>query len=615
MNKHGTQSVSTQDSPAAIAIRAALVRADTALRSFRDAGYGLGDAVAEAVDNAIQAGAKQVHIDWIGEDVQEGRSRKGAFEVQSLAMADDGVGIPPDLLPHVLTVGFSTRYGSRDGIGRFGVGFKLASLSQARRLEVYTMPAFLKSVEQKNADGSKTWSFAEPNIEKRVFMVYLDLDEIETGAQEFYEAKEVTGFPAEFEHLVEGADSGTMIVWRKTDRLNAKGVSYRERPDEKLRELVQFLSRTYRVYIDRGFKIFVNRSTEPLTLYDPTFTLENPFANKLGEPDSMACEPVDDGSIKIDGHEVVWRVTLTPKVTRLKEGGGGVKGPKGDLQFEKLRIPDNQGKVSFLRYGREISYTVVPWLLPGGVDKVDRYIGIEVSFPPALDEYFQVRHIKRGAEPVDKLREELRKKLDKPVRTARKRIRDFWAEVKTNEPKPPDDVSGGRDTAETVAAGAETGMPTGKGGQEVTRDQENEALIQAAKEIGITDPQQQQEFATQAKQKPVLAIDTQWPGKGLLDIEHLSTTVVVKINRKHPFIQQVYLPIREAVERQAEGLDTHQVTRILEAAADGIDLLLFAYAKAENMSKTPEADYGELREDWGKFAAVYLSRRQEVKVE
>jgi hypothetical protein len=449
-------------------------------------------------------------------------------------------------------------------------------------------------------------------------MTHLDLDEIEKGEQKFYTVEEVADFPDEYRHLMNGFDNGTLIVWRKTDRLNGISKSYKEKIDEKLRHLAPFLSRAYRVYIDKGLEIYVDGATLPLHPYDPTFTIDNPLANELGAGEDMRGELVQDGKVMVDGWIVDWRVTLTPKVTRLFSGGGGVQGPKGDKQFDKLQIPDNAGKISFLRHGREISYAVVPKMLKSdssGIGRVDRYVGIEVSFPPALDEYFQVKHIKRGAEPIDKLREELKTALEKPVDTARKRIRHLWDDTKkSSQSQSPSDVSGGRTDVENVAQGAEPGMPTGKGGQTVTPDQETQALRDAAIEVGIIDEQKQSEFIAAAKQKPIVAVDTPWPGKGLLDIEHLTHTILVHINRKHPFIQQVYLPLKDASDRQCEGLNSDTIATLLKEAVDGMDLLLFAYAKAENQSKTPEEDYGELREDWGKFAAVYIKRRAEVSV-
>src|SRR5687768_3988207 len=137
------------------AVPAELIKADTALRSFRDGGYILADAVGEMVDNSQQSGATKIHINWkVSESVAgSGKSKAAQRQVEWFAVGDDGSGIPAELLAHVLTVGFSTRYGNRDGIGRFGVGFKLASISQAKRIEIYTRPAFLKATKTKLTDG------------------------------------------------------------------------------------------------------------------------------------------------------------------------------------------------------------------------------------------------------------------------------------------------------------------------------------------------------------------------------------------------------------------------------------------------------------------------------
>ncbi|MGC0423326.1 ATP-binding protein [Embleya sp. AB8] len=46
------------------------------------------------------------------------------------------IGCPSGTLV-VLSMGFSNRYGRRDGLGRFGVGLKLAGLSLGKRIDVY----------------------------------------------------------------------------------------------------------------------------------------------------------------------------------------------------------------------------------------------------------------------------------------------------------------------------------------------------------------------------------------------------------------------------------------------------------------------------------------------
>jgi hypothetical protein len=592
--------------------KAELVKADTALRSFRDGGYTLADAIGEIVDNSKEAGASEIRLDWTEEDVKVGKN-KTHRELTALALADNGAGIPENILAHTLTVGFSTRYGSRAGIGRFGVGFKLGALSQARRLEIYTCPTYLSSTQEKGEDGSPRWVSSDRNTEGRIFMSYFDLDEIEAGNQSFYDTKEVEAFPEEFAGLMKNYKSGTLIVLRKPDRINLEQ-AYSDRLEDKLNQLHFFLARAYRVFIDGGLKIFTRRTAnKPLPPHDPTFQLENPIATELLGADIRG-EEVEKGSFMVDEHEVSWIVTLCPKEARPESGSGGEVDAQGK-SLKQLRIPDNEGKLSFLRHSREISYTTVPKMLPDGVQALDRYIGIEIRFPPALDEYFQVRHIKRGVEPVEKLRERLKQEIKKPVQTARNRVRKHWADnTKANAQATGTDVSGGRGDVEALVKGANSAMPTGRAGENVTPSKEETELRSAAESAGITDKKEQDKFVERARQNPIVSLDKEWPGKGLVDIEHLNRTVLVQINRRHPFIQEVYLPLKAALEKGAESLDPHAAMELLRRATKGFDLLLFAYAKAENMNPDPEKEFSELREDWGKFAALFLRRLDEVTV-
>jgi hypothetical protein len=244
---------------------------------------------------------------------------------------------------------------------------------------------------------------------------------------------------------------------------------------------------------------------------------------------------------------------------------------------------------------------------------LDRFITVEVWFPPALDEYFRVRHVKRGVEPVDKLRAQLRMTLKKPVESARRRIRAVWG----RSASPRGSVTatlGRRNAAEEAVKAVAPRLTAGQAGQTMTQEATRQALDKVAREIGITDEKERADFVEQAEQKPVVSFDTEWRGKGMLDIEHLNRTVVVAINRRHPFIRHTYLPLRDALDKGVDQLEPFQVHGLLENAANGIDLLFFAYAKAENMSPTPDEDYEELREDWGKFASVFLRDMKRVDI-
>lgn len=96
------------------------------MESLRDIGYDLPAAVADLVDNSVDADAENVWVD-VGHDSQGGWIR----------IADDGVGMTERQLDEAMRYGSSRAYGPAD-LGHFGLGLKTASLSQGRRLTVAT---------------------------------------------------------------------------------------------------------------------------------------------------------------------------------------------------------------------------------------------------------------------------------------------------------------------------------------------------------------------------------------------------------------------------------------------------------------------------------------------
>lgn len=94
--------------------------------SLRDIGYDLSAAVADLVDNSLDADAEDIRID-VGHDLDGGWIR----------IADDGVGMTERQLEEAMRYGSSRSYGPTD-LGHFGLGLKTASLSQGRRLTVAT---------------------------------------------------------------------------------------------------------------------------------------------------------------------------------------------------------------------------------------------------------------------------------------------------------------------------------------------------------------------------------------------------------------------------------------------------------------------------------------------
>lgn len=97
--------------------------------SLRDVGYDFPAAVADLVDNSISAGASRIDVvvEFEGDDSR-------------VFIADDGCGMTTNGLHEALRFGSRSTYEGGD-LGRYGLGLKTASLSQARRLTVVSRRA------------------------------------------------------------------------------------------------------------------------------------------------------------------------------------------------------------------------------------------------------------------------------------------------------------------------------------------------------------------------------------------------------------------------------------------------------------------------------------------
>ena len=87
--------------------------------------YALEAAIADLVDNSIDAGAPHVLVRFV---------RRGARLV-SLCVVDNGHGMRDAELEHAMALGKRRDYEASD-LGHFGLGLKAASLGQARSLTV-----------------------------------------------------------------------------------------------------------------------------------------------------------------------------------------------------------------------------------------------------------------------------------------------------------------------------------------------------------------------------------------------------------------------------------------------------------------------------------------------
>ncbi|MFD6351877.1 ATP-binding protein [Nocardia tengchongensis] len=95
------------------------------MEALSSQGYGFEAAIADLVDNSIDAGAKDVVIHFL----------RSGDRLVSLLVIDDGCGMTDDELDVAMTVGGRRNYSST-ALGMFGTGLKSASLSHAAAVTV-----------------------------------------------------------------------------------------------------------------------------------------------------------------------------------------------------------------------------------------------------------------------------------------------------------------------------------------------------------------------------------------------------------------------------------------------------------------------------------------------
>ena len=165
------------------------------VKAMRDSGYrNAAYAIAELIDNAIQAGATQVEL-LCGERRQLVRQRERT-QVSEIAVLDNGSGMSADVLRMALQFGNGTRLDDRSGIGRFGMGLPNSSISQARRVDV--------------------WSWQD-GVENAIH-TYLDIDEIIGGKLSQVPQPQFKAVPEIWRTIGTCFEqAGTLVVWSTID--------------------------------------------------------------------------------------------------------------------------------------------------------------------------------------------------------------------------------------------------------------------------------------------------------------------------------------------------------------------------------------------------------------
>lgn len=359
-----------------------LIVPENFIQATRDSGYkSLASAIAELVDNAFESEADRV-------DITLAKDESLASGDVRVVIADNGKGMDARTLRHSLQFGWSSRFNQRNSFGRYGMGLPNASLSQARRVQIWT-----------SIDG------------RRSLMSYLDIDEVLKEGSTISSPIRVS--MSEFLRLTTYR-RGTVIVWQNCDRLKNLSIG------PLCKKLHRELGRIFRYQIWAGKKIMVN--SEILKTSDPLFletSLADSSAHVYGTDLTFEVEVPDSSANQTSC--VTVRFSELP-IRHWHHLPNKEKSAKG--------ITKNAG-VSIVRAGREID---VGWFFMGQKRKenYDDWWRCEVKFAPVLDELFGVTHNKQEIHPTELLLGILAPDMERIARELNLRARQAFLEVKSD---------------------------------------------------------------------------------------------------------------------------------------------------------------------------------------
>lgn len=588
---------------------ASFIPPDLAIQAMRDNGYkNTAYALAELIDNSVQANAKSVEIICV-ETVQQINQRH-LKRLAMIAVLDDGDGMTGLVLRKALQFGNGTRLNDRSGIGRFGMGLPNASISQAARVDIWT------------------WQNGPDNA----LHSYLDVDEIRQRKLRDVPLPQPSSVPEEWRSRAEGlGTSGTIVVWSKlgADRMTWKGAK------ATLRNTGWLLGRIHRRFInDKSLSINLVGGEDgaleknQVTINDPMYLLPAPTlpAPYNAEPmfEHVLDEPI---SVEVNGEVFEVRTSYSvAKPTTLELAGSS---NRGDTKYGK-DAAENIG-VSVMRAGRELMLDR-SWTIQ--YDPRDRWWGCEVEFPADLDEIFGVTNNKQAAtvfnelsaldwrelaegeetlpEVIERLREEgdpkgvllhLSEAIKRNLRALREKIK-----VQGKGSRRPGKRHGDGDPTEDTNEKWKERDKTNPipDGDTPPTPEDVEDISEDLKEDGI-DEQAADEIVARvvSGDLKVLFIDKTLGSSGeLFTVVPRGHTTEVVFNRRHPAFEMIFDTV--SADDDLDSLSSTELQDRLLKASRAVRVMFAAWARMEREDPPNLSRYERVREAWGKLARDFL---------
>lgn len=317
------------------------------IEGLRDTGYDFNTALADIVDNSIDAGATRI-------DIRINMDTDGDLLI---TIADNGCGMDEQTLLNGMTYGAIGQVDPKR-LGKFGLGLKTASTAFCRKLSVIT----------------------RNNSDSKLMKATWDLDHVVNAAKWELLIDDSNAYDEGIIEEVASGSSGTLVVWDAVDRLlknyvNSSGRAARNALNKMVIKFKDHASMVYQRFLDSSDSRARNIE---MTLNGETVYFWSPFCEKEPETELVAEKtlPVEltDGS----NAELQIRAFILPRKEHFSS----------EAAWKESRLTNKMQGIYIYRENRLIHPS--DWLGMFIKEPHSTLLRIEFSFDHLLDEAFRV---------------------------------------------------------------------------------------------------------------------------------------------------------------------------------------------------------------------------------
>lgn len=358
------------------------------LESMRSVGYSLEAAIADVIDNSITAGAHHIVIDA---DVVDGKY---------IAILDDGHGMTSVVAREALRLAGSVGDREDSDLGRFGLGLKTASLSQARCLTVIT----------KRADTVTALRWDIDFVRESGQWLLIVLDETDLSDLPLW-----TQFDAQ--------SAGTLVLWNELDLLLGDAASPGTFLAERLSGVRSNLALVFHRFLaDRRNRLNVTINGIALRPIDP-FLSDSPRTQRTA-PETIQ---IGGAEVRVEGFTLPHPSDLTSEQRQRLDLGEGMREAQGFYVYRNRRL---------ISHGH--------WYGLARMSELSKQTRVQVDVPTSLDSLWQLDIKKSQAVPPQSFKLRLRQ-LVSPMLDRGRRVHTFrgrresteiahvWSKLKTRD--------------------------------------------------------------------------------------------------------------------------------------------------------------------------------------